>query len=83
MPSVSVRLFASLREKVGERLIEVAVPEGGDVRALYEALAERYPQVRPYLESVVCAVDEEYVTAAHILREGDRVALIPPVSGGC
>ncbi len=83
MPSVSVRLFASLREKVGERQVDVEVPEGADVRALYRALAERYPQVRPYLETAVCAVDEEYVTAAHILRDGDRVALIPPVSGGC
>lgn len=83
VPVVSVRLFASLREKVGERQVDIALPEGADVRALYEALGAQYPQVRPFLESVVCAVDEEYVTAAHTLREGDRVALIPPVSGGC
>ena len=33
--------------------------------------------------NVVCAVDEEYVAPEHVLRDGDHVALIPPVSGGC
>jgi molybdopterin converting factor small subunit len=31
---------------------------------------------------LVCAVDEEYVPSEHVLRDGDHVALIPPVSGG-
>jgi len=31
---------------------------------------------------VVTAVNREYVRGEHRLREGDEVALIPPVSGG-
>src|SRR3990170_2188323 len=32
--------------------------------------------------TLVCAVDEEFVPLDYSLREGDDVALIPPVSGG-
>jgi molybdopterin converting factor small subunit len=29
------------------------------------------------------AVNREYSSLAEVLREGDEVALLPPVSGGC
>ena len=32
--------------------------------------------------SLAIAVNQEYATAAHLLNEGDEVALLPPVSGG-
>lgn len=32
--------------------------------------------------SLAIAVNQEYATAAHLLSEGDEVALLPPVSGG-
>ena len=33
--------------------------------------------------SLAVAVNREYATARVVLREGDEVALLPPVSGGC
>jgi len=83
MPTVQVRLFAHLRDLIGEREITVEMPEGATVDALRVRVGERYPLVRPLLPNVVCAVGEEYVPDTHALREGDLVALIPPVSGGC
>ena len=83
MPSVNVRLFAGLREMTGRRDVDLDLPEGATVADLRECLAEAYPVVRPFLKTLVCAVDEEYVPSAYVLRPGDRVALIPPVSGGC
>ena len=32
--------------------------------------------------SVAVAVNQEYARAGDVLREGDEVALLPPVSGG-
>ena len=80
--NVRVRLFAGLSELLGERNVTLELPEGATIDDLRDQLSRRYPAVTPYLPSVVCAVDEEYVTRDHALREGDDVALIPPVSGG-
>ena len=33
--------------------------------------------------SLAVAVNREYSSLAEVLREGDEVALLPPVSGGC
>ena len=82
MPSVNVRLFASLREMVGERDLRLTLPEGATIAQLRERLGEEYPVVRAFLPTLVYAVDEEYVPSEHVLHEGDFVALIPPVSGG-
>jgi molybdopterin converting factor subunit 1 len=82
MPQVTVRLFAGLFQLVGEREVPLALPSGATVVELKEALAAKYPPVRALLSRVVCAVGEEYVPESYALRDGDDVALIPPVSGG-
>lgn len=67
---------------VGSRDLEFALPDGATVASLRDELGERYPIVQALLPVLVCAVDEEYVPPEHRLRDGDHVALIPPVSGG-
>ena len=79
---VNVRLFAGLHDLPGKRDVVLELAEVATVLQLREQLAKEYPIVTPYLTTLVCAVDEEYVPAEHRLREGDEVALIPPVSGG-
>jgi molybdopterin converting factor subunit 1 len=76
-------LFAGLREVIGQREINVTLPEGATVETLRTHIGEEYPLAQAILPMVVCAVGEEYVAPEEALREGDRVALIPPVSGGC
>jgi len=83
MATVHVMLFAGLKEIIGQREIDVAVPEGASVDELRDRIGAAYPLAQAVLPTVVCAVDEEYVPPDHRLRDGDRVALIPPVSGGC
>jgi molybdopterin converting factor subunit 1 len=82
MPIVTVRLFAGLRETIGAREITVALADGATVEDLCVRIGEEHPLVRSLLGAAVAAVDEEYVPASHELRDGDMVALIPPVSGG-
>ena len=79
---VNVRLFAGLHDLVGQRNVTLDLAEGATVDQLRAQLSRQYPVVTPFLSTLVCAVDEEYVTAEHPLRDGDDVALIPPVSGG-
>jgi molybdopterin synthase catalytic subunit/molybdopterin converting factor small subunit len=74
---VTVRLFAALRERAGGGRRELELPQGataGDVFAALDMGAE--PPGLAY------AVNREYAERSLALKDGDEVALIPPVSGG-
>ena len=80
---ISVHLFASLAEAAGTRCLDLdTVPAPTTAGALAEAVFARFPDLASMRESVIVAVNAEYVTADFPVREGDEVALIPPVSGG-
>jgi molybdopterin synthase catalytic subunit/molybdopterin converting factor small subunit len=72
---VTVRLFAGLRERAGADRVQVELPEGARVADLLAAM-----EVAP--RSCVVAINREYAGEGEPVREGDEVALVPPVSGG-
>ena len=82
MITVRVRVFAGLHQLIGEREIEMILPDGATVAVLRDTLGAQHPVVEALLPTLVCAIDEEYVESSQVLSDGDRVALIPPVSGG-
>ena len=77
---VHVRLFASYREAAGTSRIDTPVSRGARVSDLIDALAVNLPALRSARGLI--AVNHAYVKADHVLKDGDEVALIPPVSGG-
>jgi MoaE-MoaD fusion protein len=81
--TVTVRLFAMLRERAGRDELELELADGATVGDAMAALRdsdglgdalERMP--------VRAAVNREYVANDAPLAPGDEIALIPPVSGG-
>ena len=79
---VTVRFFALYRERAGIGQAEVELPEGATAWDLLGRLRAAYPSL-PSSNSVLIAVNSEYVDHDQPIREGDEVAFIPPVSGGC
>lgn len=79
---VRVRLFARLAEVAGTRSAEVELGEGLTAGNAYRLLCREYPGMEGLEGSLMYAVNAEYVGAEHPLRDGDELALIPPVSGG-
>jgi MoaE-MoaD fusion protein len=81
--TVTVRLFAMLRERAGRDEIELELGDGSTVADALEALKDSSP-LGEALERmpVRAAVNREYVSDDSPLSPGDEVALIPPVSGG-
>jgi len=82
MPDVSVHLFAGLQGLVGKRDLVVSLPNGATVSALRDRLVEEYPQIEPFMSTLVCAVGEEMISTDHVLADGERIELIPPIAGG-
>jgi len=72
--SVTVRLFAGLRERAGWSSREVEAARVSDV---WPALA-----LGDEPSGLLYAVNKEYAARDAELADGDEVALIPPVSGG-
>jgi molybdopterin converting factor subunit 1 len=81
--TVTVRLFAVFRERVGSDSIELEVDDGATVAEALERLAER-PELGDLLERmpVRMAVNRDYADSDTPLSSGDELALVPPVSGG-
>ena len=80
---LSVRLFAVCRERVHEDAIEVDIAgDSADLASLRAAISERYPALAPLLPIVRIAVNQAFATDEDRIREGDELALIPPVAGG-
>ena len=81
--NISVRLYASLAEAAGTRQVDLAnVPEPATAGELGAAVFRLFPPLAALCQSVIYAVNAEYVQADYPVRAGDEVALIPPVSGG-
>ena len=78
-----VRFFAALSEMIGARELSLELADGQTVSDLYRELCDRYPRLAEYGSILLYSVNAEYVPPEHTLRDGDEVALIPPVSGGC
>ena len=79
---ISVLFFGVAHDLTGFDREQVEVAEGervGDLRHRYE---KRFPKLRELAGSLLTAVNQEIAQPSLVLREGDEVAFMPPVSGG-
>lgn len=77
--SVTVKYFASLRERVGHAEQQCQVPESGC------SVSEVWVQLNAALElpdNTLVAVNQDYASLDAIVNHGDEVAFFPPVTGG-
>lgn len=83
---VRILYFARLRETLGKEGEELVLPEKvGDVAALMNFLQSRGGAWTTELggaKVVRVAVNQEMAQPGTRIREGDEIALFPPVTGG-
>jgi MoaE-MoaD fusion protein len=79
---VRILVFGVLKDVLPESSASPELPEGARVQDLLDQYRNSFAEREELWRSVAVAVNREYVAAAHVLREGDEVALLPPVSGG-
>lgn len=79
---IKVKLFAILRELVGEREIIITVPTGTTVNKLNNEILKKYPQLKSFSNKFVTSVNCKVTSGDTIISSKDEIALLPPVSGG-
>jgi sulfur-carrier protein len=80
--TITVKLFAILRDKAGVPELPLTLPEGASVTSALESLVRQYPDLKPFANRIAFAVNLARVSASAPLHDGDELALLPPVSGG-
>lgn len=76
---VKVLYFGVLKDYFGDGA-DVGLPDGATVADL---LQQQRDLGDIALEGIAVAVNRHYAKLADVLHDGDEVALLPPVSGGC
>ena len=79
---ITLKLFGSLREAVGESTIQLELDEGACVAELRNWLSERNPLVDKLGDRLAASVNLEIASPDEVLQDGDEVAFLPPVAGG-
>ena len=78
---IEVLFFGITADIAKEKSIQLEIEEGVSVEKLRILLQVKYPNLSNYKNFSV-AVNMEYASDDVVLKIGDSVALIPPVSGG-
>jgi len=79
---VVVKYFSALRDVTGKVQEEITLAEGTTLSQLLAWFFKSYPKAEAFREELLVLVNGRTVDGSYELREGDEVALMPPVSGG-
>ena len=82
MIRIKMIYFAQAREAAGTKGEEFSLDEKSNVRTAMSKAIEAHPKLKPLEKAIKVAVNEEISEEGAPLKEGDRVALLPPVVGG-
>lgn len=82
MHKVKVLFFATLRDYVGSKSLELEIPFGMTVGGLTDLLVATYPRLEKVKNSMMVAINREYAADEEVIPEDAEIAFFPPVSGG-
>lgn len=82
MAALDVLVFGVLRDHVAGNQLSVQLDLPATAEDVVAKIGEQYPRLRGMLEVTRLACNQAYVSDDAVVRAGDEVALIPPVSGG-
>ena len=82
MNTIKVLLFATLRDYVGAKTLDMEIPAGTTVTELKALMVKVYPKLAPVQDSMMAAINREYAPDEQVLPIDAEIAFFPPVSGG-
>jgi len=82
MNRIKLLFFATLRDRVGKKTMELDIPQHMTIKELKDRLSKDFPSLEPSMKSVLVAINREYAFDEAVVPSNAEVALFPPVSGG-
>ena len=79
---VTVLLFGPLAETASDKQFTLELHDSATVAEVLEQIMPRVPSLSTASGHMATAVNMAYVERTFRLKDGDELALIPPVSGG-
>ena len=78
---IHVRFFALYRDLTGRDEEEYVLKSGSKVRDLINLVVEKHESMKG-AKGMLIAINNAFVKLDTFLKDGDEIALLPPVSGG-
>ncbi|MCL5803097.1 MAG: MoaD/ThiS family protein [Thermoplasmataceae archaeon] len=79
---IVVRYFALFRDITGTDQDTIVVDEGAPISDLLVRIRDKYPDMGRTKRDVLVSVNRNFASHELQLKDGDEVAIFPPVSGG-
>jgi molybdopterin synthase catalytic subunit len=79
---VQVLFFGAARDTAGADEVEIELDQSSRAAEAFAKVLALYPGLHRFGRSLLFAINQEYATADREIRDGDELAVFPPVSGG-
>jgi molybdopterin converting factor small subunit len=79
---VKIQFYSYFKELAGRNEFLIDLESNATIADLLDAAGREFPALAGMRNSTLVAVGVDYQPRDHRLREGDEVALFPPVQGG-
>lgn len=79
---IAVQCYGVTRRHTGTDVLALTLAEPATVADALAALAQRGEELAQVLRQCAVALGDELVRRTHPLKDGDEIALLPPVAGG-
>jgi molybdopterin converting factor subunit 1 len=82
MNEIKVLFFSTFRDRVGEREINIEIPEEFTVSQVKILISEKYPSLGDNLDFILVAINKDFAFDDDLIPDNAELAFFPPVSGG-
>ena len=80
--TIQIRAFASAGQIIGERNTSMEISSGSTVAQVWEHMVNRHAALAGLTSTIAFGLNDQLTSKDTILADGDRLDLLPPVSGG-
>lgn len=79
---IKVLLFGACRETAGVSEIDCELTAPATAASAWAAIKQQFAELERFERSALVAINEEHARMDQTLKDGDTLAIFPPVSGG-